>query len=197
MTKITLKLKKYMIYLYSSKDDKMNKENTSLISELLTDEDYTILIEDILENNEFKKLENIEHHGTSRLKHSLKVSYYSYQICRILGLDHIASARAGLLHDFFISDNERTKTERIISVFTHPKKALTNSLEHFELNEKEKNIIVSHMFPINLILPEYLESWIVSIVDKIIGTYEFLEKYSLKQLHVPNIYLLLLIKIFS
>ena len=175
----------------------MNKENTSLISELLTDEDYTILIEDILENNEFKKLENIEHHGTSRYNHSLKVSYYSYKICRILGLDHISAARAGLLHDFFLSDNERTKTERIISVFTHPKKALTNSLEHFELNEKEKNIIVSHMFPINLILPEYLESWLVSITDKIIGTYEFLEKYSLKQLHVPNIYLLLLIKIFS
>lgn len=172
-------------------------DTQSLIRELLMDEDYTILIEDILENNEFKKLENIEHHGTSRINHSIKVSYYSYQICKILGLDYISVARAGLLHDFFLSDNERTKMERMISVFTHPKKALKNAAEHFDLNDKEKNIIVSHMFPINIILPEYMESWIVSTIDKIVGTYEFLEKYSLKQLHVPNIYLLLLTKIFS
>ncbi len=175
----------------------MNEDNPSLISELLTDENYIVLVEDILKNEEFKKLKTIEHHGTSRLNHSIKVSYYSHKICKILGLDHISTARAGLLHDFFLSDNERSKTERIISIFTHPKKALKKSLEQFDLNDKEKNIIESHMFPINIILPEYIESWIVSTVDKIIGLYEFLEKYSLKQLHVPNIYLLLLIKIFS
>lgn len=160
-------------------------------------DDYTILVEDILENEEFNKLDTIEHHGTSRLKHSKRVSYYSYKVCKILHLDYIAAARAGLLHDFFFSDNERTKKDRIISVFTHPKKALKKAMEHFELNDKEQNIIVSHMFPINLILPEYIESWIVSTVDKIVGTYEFLEKYSLKHMHVPNMYLLLLIKIFS
>jgi len=160
-------------------------------------DDYTILVEDILENEEFNKLDAIEHHGTSRLKHSKRVSYYSYKVCKILHLDYIAAARAGLLHDFFFSDNERTKKDRIISVFTHPKKALKKAMEHFELNDKEQNIIVSHMFPINLILPEYIESWIVSTVDKIVGTYEFLEKYSLKHMRVPNMYLLLLIRIFG
>ena len=163
----------------------------------MLEEDYKTLIEDILENQEFNKLEIIEHHGTNRLKHSMRVSYHSYQICKIMGLDYISAARAGLLHDFFLSNNERTKKERITSFFSHPKKALKNAMENFELNDKEKNIIESHMFPTNITLPKYLESLIVSIVDKIVGTYEFLEKYSLKQLHVPNMYLLVLIKIFS
>lgn len=159
--------------------------------------DYYILIEDILENKKFNKLETIEHHGTSRLKHSKKVSYYSYKMCKLMHLDYIAAARAGLLHDFFYSDNERTKKDRIISLFTHPKEALKNAIEYFDLSDKEQNIIESHMFPINVTLPKYMESWIVSIVDKIIGMYEFLEKYSLKYLYARNLYLLLLIQIFN
>lgn len=163
----------------------------------MLEENYKTLIEDILENKEFNKLEAIEHHGTNRLKHSIRVSYYSYKICRIIGIDYISAARAGLLHDFFLSKNDRTKKERISSFFLHPKKALKTATNNFQLNDIEKNIIESHMFPVNIALPKYLESWIVSIVDKIVGTYEFLEKYSIKQLHVPNIYLLVLIRIFN
>ena len=163
----------------------------------MIDENYNILIEDILQNKEFTKLENIEHHGTSRLKHSKRVSYYSYKICKNLHIDYISAARAGLLHDFFISPQERNKKERIKSVFTHPKKALETANTYFELNDIEQNIIISHMFPLYITLPQYLESWIVSIVDKVVGTYEFLEKISLKHVYVPNIFLLTIIKIFN
>ncbi len=163
----------------------------------MTNENYSILIEDILKNKEFIKLQNIEHHGTNRLNHSKRVSYYSYKICKKMGLDYISAARAGLLHDFFISKQERTKKERVISIFTHPKKALITSTTYFYLNDIERNIIISHMFPIYLALPQYLESWIVSIVDKTVGIYEFLEKMSLKHIYVPNIFILTLIKIFN
>ena len=159
--------------------------------------DYDILVEDILNNDDFQCLNCIEHHGTSRMKHSKRVSYYSYLICKKLHLDYVSAARAGLLHDFFLSENDRTKRERFLSVFTHPKKALNNTTKHFDVNFIEQNIIVSHMFPLNIMLPKYMESWIVSFVDKVVGTYEFLEKFSLKQLDVPNLYLLLLIRIFS
>lgn len=159
--------------------------------------EYELIIKDIMANEEFLKINYIEHHGTSRLKHSKRVSYYSYIICKILRLDYIATARAGLLHDFFISKEKRTKKERIKSTFTHPKKALEKANENFILNDKEQNIIVSHMFPINIRLPKYIESWIVSIIDKIVGTYEFLESISIKQTTVPNLYILLLLKIFN
>lgn len=163
----------------------------------MLDENYNILIQDILKNKEFIKLENIEHHGTSRLKHSKRVSYYSYKVCKKLHIDYISAARAGLLHDFFISPEERKKKERIKSVFTHPKKALETANTYFELNDIEQNIIISHMFPLYITLPQYLESWIVSIVDKVVGSYEFLEKLSLKHVYIPNIFLLTLIKIFN
>lgn len=162
----------------------------------MLNEDYYCLVEDILNNNEFNKLETIEHHGTNRLEHSKKVSYYSYKICQKLHIDYISAARAGLLHDFFMSKNNRTTKDRILSFFTHPKKALKTANQHFELNDKEQNIIECHMFPVNITLPKYLESWIVSITDKIVGTYEFLEKISLRQLYVPNLFLLI-IKIFN
>ena len=163
----------------------------------MLDENYNILIEDILKNEEFQKLENIEHHGTSRMKHSQRVSYYSYKICKKLHIDYISAARAGLLHDFFISPKERKKLERLKSVFTHPKKALNQANEYFELNDIEQNIIVSHMFPLYLSLPQYLESWVVSIVDKVVGTYEFLEKITLKHAYEPNIFVLAIIQIFN
>ena len=79
----------------------------------MLDENYYCIVEDILENDEFNKLETIEHHGTNRLTHSKRVSYYSYEICKKLHIDYIAAARAGLLHDFFISENERTKHNRM------------------------------------------------------------------------------------
>ena len=48
----------------------------------------------------------------------------------------------------------------------------------FDLNDREKNIIRTHMFPINLAVPRYLESWLVSIVDKGVAFYEFYHSYS-------------------
>ena len=163
----------------------------------MLDEKYNSLVKDILENEEFIKLENIEHHGTSRLKHSKRVSYYSYKICKKIHIDYISATRAGLLHDFFISPKERTKKDRIKSVFTHPKKSLDLANTYFELNDIEKNIIISHMFPLYTSLPQYLESWIVSMVDKIVGIYEFLEKISLKYIYVPNVFILTIIKTFN
>lgn len=158
--------------------------------------EYYILIEDILKNDVFDEINNIEHHGTSRMIHSKRVSYYSYKICKVLHLDYIAAARAGLLHDFFLSEKNRNRKQRFKSTFVHPKKALENSIKHFNINEKEKDIIISHMFPINIHIPKYAESWLVSLVDKIVGCYEFLESFSIKHTYVPNLYLLTILTIF-
>ena len=159
--------------------------------------EYKYLVKDILDNNEFSKLEIERHHGTNRLIHSKRVSHYSYRICKILGIDYVAAARGGLLHDFFIYEKEITKKDRFKLIFTHPQQALRNAEKYYELSDKEKNIIVSHMFPANINLPKYLESWIISTVDKIVAIYEFVESFSMKNAAVPNLYLLLLTRIFN
>ena len=154
------------------------------------DKDYINIVDNILNNDEFNEIKKIEHHGTTRFDHSVRVSYFSYKISKLLRLDYNVAARAGLLHDFFLSDEDRNMKDKFISTFTHPKKAVENSARVFNINEKEKDIIHSHMFPIYLSLPKYAESWIVSLVDKVVGTYEFSKKFG----YMSNIYLLCLIK---
>lgn len=142
--------------------------------------EYDILVKDILSNEEFNKIEDMPHHGTTRLIHSKRVSYYSYIICKILRLNYVAAARGGLLHDFFFNTKKNKKRTGVISLFVHPRKALKNANKIAYLSPIEQNIIVSHMFPLGMDLPIYLESWIVSLVDKVVGTYEYIEKFSIQ-----------------
>jgi uncharacterized protein len=43
---------------------------------------YLNIVYDILENESFKKMDNIVHHGITRLDHSIRVSYYSYRLAK-------------------------------------------------------------------------------------------------------------------
>ncbi len=61
--------------------------------------------------------------------------------------------------------------------FTHPKKALENAYNLFELNDKEKDIILKHMWPITIYLPKYKESYIITLVDKYCAIQESIKAY--------------------
>lgn len=148
------------------------------MEEFINDKDYMQIINDIYNNETFNELENIvQHNGSNRLIHSYKVSYYSYKIAKKLRLDYKSVARGGLLHDFFMSDNNNPIHKKLRVTLTHPKYAVINASNLFILNDKEKNIIKSHMFPIFYTVPRYLESWLVSLVDKAVATYEFYSSY--------------------
>ena len=157
------------------------------------DFEYINIVSHILSSDKFNEIKKIEHHGISRFDHSLKVSYYSYKVAKFLKLDSEEVARGGLLQDFFLSDEDRTTKDRVVSTFIHPKKAVKNAEELFSINDKEKDIIRTHMFPINLSLPKYTESWIVNLVDKVVGCNEFCHKFGYKLVYVANVYLLFLI----
>lgn len=160
------------------------------------DDEYIEIVNNILKNDEFNKIDNIKHHGISRLKHSLRVSYYSYKIAKSLNLNYYNVARGGLLHDFFLSDNNRSDKERLLDTFTHPKRALKKASETFDLNDMEKDIIVGHMFPIYKSIPKYSESWIVNLTDKVIGSYELLHHYYCNLNHAVNyLYLFILLNL--
>jgi len=155
--------------------------------------EYDQIIDNILENKEFKKMKKIEHHGVSRLDHCLKVSYYSYKIAKKMHLDYIETARGALLHDFFFSLDERNAKDKIVSTFTHPAKALETANKYFDLSKKEQDMIRSHMFPINISVPKYAETWIVSIVDKGVALNELSLKYKFKLRYAYNIVLLFIL----
>ena len=157
------------------------------------DKEYIGIVKTILYNDKFNEIKKIEHHGVSRYDHSVRVSYYSYKISKFLKLDYKSVARAGLLHDYFLSSCDRNLKERVISTFIHPKKAVTNSKEQFGINKMEENIIGSHMFPVNIIIPCYAESWIVNFVDKMVASFEFTQKFSYRFSYAMNLLLLFLI----
>lgn len=139
--------------------------------------EYNDIVKDILSNREFKKIETCPHHKINRLEHSKRVSYYSYKLCKYLNLDYMASARAGLLHDFFLNKYNNESSLNLLT--NHPRIASFNARKHFTLSDKEINIIESHMFPVNIkVLPKYKESVVVSMVDKVAWLYEKVTGYS-------------------
>ena len=157
------------------------------------DLEFSRIVEKILENKEFGKTKEMEHHGVNRFDHSVKVAYYSYKVAKTLGLDYEQTARGGLLHDFFFSSEERTGKDKFISTFVHPKEALETAKEHFDLSAKEEDMIKSHMFPINPAVPRYMESWIVSGVDKVVAVDELAFKFRFKIKYAYSLLLLFMI----
>lgn len=164
------------------------------------DEEYLLIINNIMENKEFKQMNNIKHHNTTRMNHSLKVSYYSYKIAKSLRLDYEDVARGGLLHDFYtdeISECSKIKDKILLFSTRHPNDAVINASNNFNLSDKEINIIKTHMFPVDYRIPKYAESWIVSLVDKILSFGEFSKKFGYKLASVSNLYLLFILNIIK
>ena len=146
----------------------------------MKNEEYELIVKDIDESLEFQKTKEIVHHGMNRYEHSKRVSYYSYKIAKKLGLSYEEVARAGLLHDFFLINNkEMTLKEKATTLINHPKYAVAYSEKFFKLTDKEKDIILTHMFPVAPTrVPKYIESWIVDIVDDVVA---IVEEYSVKK----------------
>lgn len=144
---------------------------------------YRQCVSDLLEAGEVKSLENFEQHfGTSRLQHSLNVSYYSFLISKFLHCDYRSAARAGILHDLYLYDRHCDKTSES-HVFRHPKEALKNAEELTDLNDIEKDAIINHMFPLSKGVPHYKESYVVSAADKYSAVLESCERLGKRVKH--------------
>ena len=156
------------------------------INIIYDDKEYIDMIKDILDNNTVQKMrEYKQHYDVSCFFHCLLVSYNSYLICKKHNLDYKSVARAGMLHDLFLYDWHIKKKEigrKGLHAFTHAKKAYENAVKLFKLNDKEKDIIKKHMWPVTFKLPRYKESFVVTYVDKCLAISE-------KNIIIPEKYL--------
>lgn len=128
------------------------------------------IIKDIISNETVKQMKNFKQHcNTSCYKHCMQVAYFTYITCKKLKLDYVSATRAAMIHDLFLYD-WRKKYRNIelsgLHAFIHPKIALKNASNIFELNEIEKDIIEKHMWPVTFSFPKYKESYIVTVMDK-------------------------------
>lgn len=156
--------------------------------------EYMNIVSDILNNDKFLTIKKCKHHGIDRLSHSMRVSYYSYIVTKKLHLNYNETARGGLLHDFFCNDELGTKKQKFRFAL-HPYRSLKNACNNFELSDLEKDIIINHMFPtLPHKIPKYMESWVVSIVDKAVAIYELYYSYGHSLMYrFSKVYLALLL----
>ena len=139
-----------------------------------TNEEFKTIIKDLLAEETIQNLRLFKHHyGSNRYEHSLSVAYTAYKVCKFLRLDHVSAARAGLLHDLFLYDCENPETRPQNHIKEHPKTALENAQKLFILNDIEKDIILNHMWPVTTSTPQYLETFLVTIIDKYCAIKEF------------------------
>ena len=126
-------------------------------------------IQELLKNpsiHEMKKY--IQHSDISTFRHCLRVAKKSLLLARSLKLDvdREALIRGAMLHDYFLYD-WHTQGDHLHG-YHHPHIASKNASRDFNLNEKEKNIIESHMWPLTLFhLPKSKEAALVCIADKL------------------------------
>ena len=162
-----------------------------------SDNEYKSIVGDILSHEEFvDSMKSLKHHDSNRLEHSLKVSYRSYKIAKALGLDYAEVARGGLLHDYYLDsvcDQKNIKDKVFLYTLNHPKDALENARNTFGVTDKEADIIRSHMFPLDISVPKYAESWIVNAVDTCISTKEFSSKFKTEIAYATNLLVLFVI----
>ena len=136
--------------------------------------EYWQLTKDIEEIPEFQKLKEETHHLLcSRYDHCQTVAVWSFRIAKLFKLDVRSTTRAALVHDWFYDYDEK----HVSTLVKHPQMAYTIAREYIGLNEKEQNIIQSHMWPLGKTLPKYKESWLVTTIDKIVSLGEYGYKF--------------------
>ena len=132
-------------------------------------QEYFEFVKDLLDDDTVQEMKNYRHHySTTCYQHCINVSYYNYLVCRKLGLNSKSAARAGMLHDLFLYDwreRKRKQGEKPHGM-RHPKIALKNAKEHFDIDKREEDMIVKHMWPLTIKLPKYAESYVIVAIDK-------------------------------
>lgn len=143
--------------------------------EINMEREVILCIRDMMKQSRLKKMnEFIQHGNTTCLSHTVAVVYCALSIAEKfhIKIDKRTLVRGGILHDYFLYDWHDGRNERKIHGFTHPAYALRNADKDFNLNDKERDIIKKHMFPLTVIPPACKEAWLVCLADKICACYE-------------------------
>ena len=130
--------------------------------------EFRSIIRDMAKNEMVKKMKIYrQHYDTSCYEHCFEVAWYNYVLCKKLKLDYVSAVRAGMVHDLFLYDWRKPQPGRKrLHAFHHPRIALDNALKVFDLNKKEQDIILKHMWPLTVVPPKYAESYIITLTDK-------------------------------
>lgn len=151
---------------------------------MITQEEYDYfksVVKEIVNNDNFKKMREIKQHRfTNCYEHSINVATKCFIFAKRknIKIDVKSLVRGALLHDFYLYDWRENKKKYKFHAYTHPSVALENAVKEFgELNNIERDIILSHMWPVTFFkFPKYKESFLVCFSDKICALKEVFGK---------------------
>ena len=126
----------------------------------------------------------IQHGKTCVYTHSRNVAYLSYKIAKHwkkrfgANINYDVLIVGAMFHDFFLYDWHDPETSPKLHGFKHPAIASKNAQEYYNINDKEKLIIETHMWPLTITkFPKSIEAIIVCIADKCCSTRETIHRF--------------------
>ncbi len=112
----------------------------------------------------------MQHGNISVKEHSIQVARQSVALADKLGVSYNKQdlVRGALLHDYFLYDwhkNDKINPHRLHGFF-HSARALKNAEQEYELTDRQREIIIKHMWPLTVKPPMCREAWMVTAADK-------------------------------
>lgn len=143
------------------------------VNSFINQQVYLCCVEDLLSTEQVVSMRQWKHHfSATTYDHSLFVSYVAFRLAKRFDCDYRAVARTALLHDLYLYDSHDSSSYTGNHCFDHPFAALRNARALLEMNEKEENIIASHMWPLSRVMPHSKEALIVNLADKFCASLE-------------------------
>lgn len=138
--------------------------------------EFQAILKDVMLDEKALRMKKFIQHGVvSTYQHCENVARVCYKINKNTGekADMKILLTSAFLHDYFLYDWHEKKIKNKIHGFTHARTARKNAARDFQLNEKEQQIIFSHMWPLNLHrIPASREAWILCMADKYCSSIE-------------------------
>lgn len=146
------------------------------------------MTKDITSHPLFLRLRDCPHHGgeNSLYIHSVDTAKCAYRLARRFRLREErvrALTRAALLHDFFGYDWQSERHRRYMRrysgwqrlrrmhAFIHGSHAARRAGRMFQLDQRQRDAIASHMFPLAS-WPKNSEAWLLTLADKMVASRE-------------------------
>ena len=130
-------------------------------------EKFEDIINEFINNDTVMQMKNYrQHFDVNCYDHCYDVAKTMYKVTKKFNLDYVSATRASMLHDLFLYDWHERKGRQNFHAFRHGKIACQNASKLFELNDKEKDMIIKHMWPSTVIPPKSKEGFILTVIDK-------------------------------
>ena len=132
------------------------------------DLEFDKLVAPLSRQGRVRQMRSYPQHGhVSTYDHALRVARTAMRWSRLLRLNASETelVRGALLHDYYLYDWH--DPVNVGHATKHPLRALRNAERDFELTDRERNVIESHMWPLPPTrVPQCREAWVVCAADK-------------------------------